>query len=158
MRTLFLALIFFSSLSFAKAQQMTTYADTSKYLINEIEGKKSRYVGQPFSVLLNELKLTPVRILQGDWYGLDADLPKFGKRLYIYFNYDRVFHKTHFILVKFKTQPSLEVIYPLFFQDPKTATKLILEAYKNTIVTYVGAKLYEQDDSSIMNEKNLDDD
>ncbi|OOG19768.1 hypothetical protein BWD42_07665 [Sphingobacterium sp. CZ-UAM] len=157
MRTLFLALIFFSWLCFAKAQQMNTYADTSKYLINEIGGKKSKYIGKPFSVLLNDLKLTPVDIIQRGWYGLDADKPHFGEGLSIYFNREKKFSKKHFITVKFKNQPSFDILYPLFFPLANMNVNKINEAYKNVVVTDVGVKLYEQDSLSTLYEEDEDD-
>ena len=153
MRTLFLTLLFFLSLCIAKAQQMATYADTSKYLVEEIEGKKSKYVGKPFSVLLADLKLKPIYIIQGDWNGLDTDKPIFGRNLSIEFNKERDFNKSHFIRVDFKNQPSYDVLYPLFFPSDKNRDiNKILAAYKNVIVTDVGAKLYEQDNMPEYNE------
>ncbi len=106
-------ILLFICLGFAKAKAQTfhSYADTANYLIHEIENKKSLYIGQPLSVLLNSLKIKPVDVITG----AVQQKSDFGKSIRIYFNYERDFSKKHIIILHFDTVPDYTQLFLLFF-------------------------------------------
>lgn len=143
MKKIILLLIICLGLSKVKAQTFYNYADTANYLIHQIEDKKSLYVGKPLSILLDSLKINPVR-------SYTAVVPKdnFGKKLYFEFNYERAFQKSHFIIVKFDTVPGYTQLFPLFFptQGQEGTVQSIISTYNSFIIKDILVKDYTNDE------------
>ncbi|WP_346237096.1 hypothetical protein ABDK00_012340 [Niabella insulamsoli] len=116
-----------------------TYQDTARYLMNEIEAKSNLYIGKPFSVLYDSLKLNPVTAGNG--------LPQkdiFGKRVFFEFNYEREFEKAHYLIVDFENVPPYNVLFPIFYpsQGQFGPLQSIVDTYKPLIVKDVVTKDY----------------
>ncbi len=128
----------------AKAQTFHSYADTANYLIHEIENKKSLYVGQPLSVLLDSLKIQPADVINAG----GQQKTTFGKTIIIYFNYERDFSKKHSIILDFDTVPDYAQLFPVFFPAAGGGGSLndIIPVYKTLIVKDVVVKDYTSDE------------
>lgn len=127
--------------------QLNTYQDTANYLIHEIQMKKNNYIGKPFSLLLNDLKIKPKNIIIGNWMGGTHGKEKFGISFTLDFNYEREFEKSHFISVDFDNVPiDFNTLYSLYFPSEKRDINKIFDLYRNVIVKRVGVKLYMQDE------------
>ncbi|MBK0384548.1 hypothetical protein I5M32_16430 [Pedobacter sp. SD-b] len=144
MKKLIILLFVTASYTNVKAQDLHSYADTANYLIHQIENKKNLYVGQPLSVLLDSLKIDPVRSIPG------AGMRKedFGKDLRLYFNWERDFERKHFIIIEFNSVPEYTTLYPVFFPTIGQVGSLqsILSVYRPLIVKDVLVKDYTDDE------------
>ncbi|MBK0384452.1 hypothetical protein I5M32_15915 [Pedobacter sp. SD-b] len=144
MKKLIILLFVTVSYTNVKAQDLHSYADTANYLIHQIENKKNLYVGQPLSVLLDSLKIDPVRSIAG------AGMRKedFGKDLRLYFNWERDFERKHFIIIEFNSVPEYTTLFPVFYPAIGQGGTLqsILLVYRPLIVKDVFVKDYTNDE------------
>ncbi len=139
-------ILLFVCLGFAKAKAQTfhSYADTANYLIHEIENKKSLYVGQPLSTILDSLKIQPAYVITG----ATQQKTDFGKSIAIFFNREREFGKTHYIILHFDPVPAYAQLFPVFFPAAGGLGSLndIIPVYKTLIVKDVVVKDYTSDE------------
>lgn len=125
---------------FAKSQSIpTTYQDTVNYLSNEVVVKKSLFVGKPFSVLLDSLKINPVK-LGIDWTP-PADSLK-GITAYLDFNYAIKFQEKHYLVIEWQNPLAWSVFSPVLNQG-YTALKTL---YAPIIIKDIELKDYSQPD------------
>lgn len=143
-KIIIIALILLASIK-VNAQTFTTYADTANYLISQIENKKSQYIGKPFSVLYDSVKIKPVFAIAE--YTIKKE--DFGKVLRLYFNYlFRDFSKTHILIISFNNCPPYNNLHPLLFPGADESMNMfaIINLYKSLIVKDIIVKDYQQDD------------
>jgi hypothetical protein len=128
----------------SQCQALNSYADTSNYLINEIGAKKDFYIGKPFSVLFDNLKIKPVYIVNS-YTDKDND---FGKQLSFEFNTQRDFSKSHFIIVNFASVPAYDTLFPILYPGVGVGHdhNVVINTYKPLIVKDIRIKDYSNDD------------
>jgi hypothetical protein len=143
MKTVFILVAFVLLGLASKSQTLNSYADTSNYLINEIGAKKNLYIGKPFSVLFDSLKITPTYIVNRS-----TEKKGFGKDLRFEFNMEREFSKAHFIIVKFVDVPVYDTLFPILYPGVGVARdhNLVINTYKPLIVKDIIIKDYSNDD------------
>lgn len=122
----------------AKSQGITaTYQDTVSYLTNEIVAKKSLYVGKPFSILLDSLKIAPVKL------GVDCTSPADslkGATAYLDFNYNIKFKEKHYLIISWQNPLPWSVFSPVMGQGYAALKTL----YAPIIVKDIELKDYAQ--------------
>ena len=136
--TIVSAVFFFTT---ARAQiTPSTYQDTVNYLNTEIVAKKNLYIGKQFSVLLNNLKIKPVRL------SLDMTTPADslkGRVSALYFNYSTVFKSQHYIIIDWQNPIPWSVFSPVFY---KMTYQEQIDYYKDIIIKDIDIKDYSQND------------
>ncbi|WP_200588287.1 hypothetical protein [Pedobacter segetis] len=125
------------------AQDLHSYADTANYLIHQIENKKSLFVSQPLSVMMDSLKISPVEAITAAMRKED-----FGKELGLYFNWQDNFNRKHFIVVLFDSVPPYTTLFPVFYPAIGQGGSLqsILSVYRPLIIKDVLVKDYTDDE------------
>ena len=128
------------------AQAFHTHADTANYLIGQIGNKKNNYIGKPFSVLYDSLKVRPVYVIP-NYGGMNLNNQEdFGKTLDFEFNFESDFSKAHFIIVYWNAPP-YNIIYPMFYpKENRAPIGDIINLYKPLIIKDIVVKDYTQDD------------
>jgi hypothetical protein len=130
------------------AQTFKTYADTANYLISRIENNKNYYIGKPFSVLYDSLKIKPVYVIPSFGNTNPNDKQNFARDLRFEFNYEQDFSKAHSIVIKWNTPPPYNSIHPLLFPGINQPVNIsaVVNLYKSLIVKDIILKDYAQDD------------
>jgi hypothetical protein len=99
MKNLIIVLFILTAIIKLSAQTFKTYADTANYLISRIENNRNYYIGKPFSVLYDSLKVKPVDV----WLHYSdmnlKDTVDFGKTLRFLFNYAEEFTGSHDLII-----------------------------------------------------------
>ncbi|MBK0384451.1 hypothetical protein I5M32_15910 [Pedobacter sp. SD-b] len=144
MKKLILLVLILISFINVKAQDLHSYADTANYLIHQIENKKNLYVGQPLSVLLDSLKINPVKVIPEGGIR-EEDL---GKDLRLEFNLERNFNKAHFIVVEFNSVPPYTTLFPVFYPGigQQRSLQSVFSVYRPLIIKDVLVKDYNDDE------------
>ena len=133
--------IVFLGLGFGAKAQVTpsTYQDTVNYLKNEIVAKKSLFVGKPLSVLLDSLKIKPVK-LGIDW-SPPVDSLK-GRSAFLDFNYSTKFMQSHYLLIEWQNPLPWETYTPVTRQGYEALKTL----YSPIIIKDIDIKDYNAPD------------
>ena len=134
--------ILFLGLSLGAKAQITTpstYQDTANYLKNEIVAKKSLFVGKPFSVLLDSLKIAPVNLTLS---APPADSLK-GRIATIDFNYCTKFMQSHYLLIEWQNPLPWDTYAPVSRQGGYEALRTL---YSPIIIKDIDIKDYNAPD------------
>jgi hypothetical protein len=128
------------------AQTFQAYADTANYLISRIENNKNYYIGKPFAVLYDSLKIKPVRVIPSYVDVNPNSQEDFGKDLRFNFNFEELFDKKHILIVTCPPPP-YNIVYPMFYPIENSAPiGDIINLYKPLIIKDIVLKDYQQDD------------
>ncbi|GEM_PF-1636753 len=123
------------------AQTVVIYADTAHYLINQIERKKALFIGKPFSVLIDSLKLKPVDFSIGS----NGLIKKNGKYFYLKLE-EKQRAESPFIIVGFDSIPEYDKIFPFFPTDSGVVRlQRVLDACRTLIVTQLSVSVYQEE-------------
>jgi len=129
-------IMFFSFFSWsAEAQNFATFADTARYLMDEIAAKKSQYIGKPLSTLLDSLKISPAR------FGIDwtppADSLK-GLSGILDFNFATEFERAHYLIIDWQNPLPWDAYAPAM----RTSFQDLINLYKPIIIKDIAVKDY----------------
>ena len=127
------------------AQTFSTYADTANYLMHEIGEKRSQYIGNSFSVLIDSLKLKPVDFSIGS-NGFNNNK---GKYFYLKLE-DKQRIESPFIIVGFDSIPDYDKILPLFRSDSGIARlQRVLNAFRPLAVAQLSISIYQKETTNL---------
>ncbi|MGE9310812.1 hypothetical protein ACLOAU_04180 [Niabella sp. CJ426] len=115
-----------------------TYQDTANYLNNEIAAKKSLFIGKPFSVLLDSLKIMPVNLTLS---APPSDSLK-GHTATLDFNYSTKFKQSHYLLIEWQNPLPWNTYAPIV-REGFSALKAL---YASVIIKDIEIKDYGQPD------------
>lgn len=128
-RKLSLAFILFNIVCIRLNAQVT---DTLVYLQTEVEAKKNLYIGQPFSVLLNDLLIQPVAL-----YGSGAPINK-NREFYTTFYYSEGGASgprgTHYIDIEWRDIISRPITGPLQRENNWLFTTAVRNYYSDKVI------------------------